>query len=276
MVDVTRPNTQVGTRSPGGSVGHSHGPETMAVGKSDVPFESTASGNSGVNQLVSRIGQHGEVSCFVVVVCGSATTTQRTRRAVTVFFLVANKSATVDKLLDSDDVGAIMKNASRLLVPAILAGLLPVADAEPARDVASVDSAVAKDTGRSDASLDSTVPTYGELLVELARKSALRAVQERGSDQAMEAISELAVRWLRMPEGATRVWDQHPRSVHAADKAVRNAQRSLWRTAERHDRLARAVSNDGMDASIEPNQISAVELHELLSAVGGRSRAADV
>ncbi|MEM9488613.1 MAG: sigma factor-like helix-turn-helix DNA-binding protein [Myxococcota bacterium] len=178
-----------------------------------------------------------------------------------------------------------MSNRSRLLVPATLAAaLLPAASASAGptavtpvseRPVVARSAVASAPTAATPDRHD--LATYGEMLAELARQAALRAAREGGSDGAMEAISELAARWLETAEGATRVWDQRPRSMNSAHLAVRNARRSLWRTEKRHERIAAAAARDGISdetdrLSLVPAQFAAAELGELLHAVAERDR----
>lgn len=166
-----------------------------------------------------------------------------------------------------------MHNASRLLVPALLAGLLPVSDLGVANaTTAASDGGPACDTPSLDVSDAATGHTYGELLLDLARKSANRAATKGHADPTMEAISELAVRWLRMPEGATRVWDRKARTEQSADMAVRNAQRSQWRKQRRHQRLAQIASKNEANMVITPNQQATVEVKELLDSMPDAER----
>ena len=151
-----------------------------------------------------------------------------------------------------------MVNRERLLLPVILAALASTAGAADASDAPRGKEADVRQSA-----------SYGELLTEMARASAARAGADRGADQTMEAISELAVRWLEMPDGATRVWDECPRSPASVRTAVRNAQRSLWRKERRHERIARAVSTP---TAIEANQPAAVELGQFLATAEAGDR----
>ena len=164
-----------------------------------------------------------------------------------------------------------MKNASRLLLPATLALLLPAGESAGSapQQVSDPTPPSSAQWAHNNRASDSSAATYGELLTDLARKAADRAALAGDNELAMEAISELALRWLEMPEGATRVWDQHPRAAPAARKAVRNAQRSILRKERRHERIAQAAPTATETA---PNQHAALELDELLQQVDERDR----
>lgn len=177
------------------------------------------------------------------------------------------------------------KASSSLLIPITFGLLLPAAGSaasnpasnpvetvpppQPAETVASprIDAPVGAipdiQTGVADGA------TYGEQLTELARRAARRAATNQGSDLAMEAISELAARWLVTPEGATRVWDRRTATRQSARKAIRNEERSLVRKERRHERIAQSAPTP---PSIAPGQIAAVELDELASRLGARDR----
>ncbi|MCG8418676.1 MAG: hypothetical protein MJE77_12120 [Proteobacteria bacterium] len=164
------------------------------------------------------------------------------------------------------------RTVSKLLIPLTLAALLPAGQRTAAQSSSGAGGSVDADrlesaVGQPDEERASQ--TYGEFLTEMAKRAAFRAAGNRGSDHVMEAISDLAARWLEMPGGATRVWDQYPRSPQSVQKAVRNAQRSLMRKERRHERIAAAAPGPG---AVEPTQQSAAELQELLQAVDARDR----
>ncbi len=149
-----------------------------------------------------------------------------------------------------------MSHAARSIVPIILALLAPAAASAEQR----AGAAQRADTERS--------PTYGDLLVDLAGRAAARAAESGTSDPAMEAISELAVRWLETSEDGARVWEERPRSAQSAEMAVRNAERSLWRKERRHERIAAAAAAAlPRHAAAQPGQTAALELAELWSLV---------
>lgn len=98
-------------------------------------------------------------------------------------------------------------------------------------------------------------PSYGELLVEQARLAARRAAANGRSDETMDAISRLAVRWLDTP-----VWDREAPRPEAALRAMRNERHSAARVERRHERNALAGAQV---LTVEAPQPAAVELAEL-------------
>ena len=168
------------------------------------------------------------------------------------------------------------KTSPGLLIPITFGLLLPTGSAASTEAGVSPPPRIDDRMGALAASADSTDGgravggvTYGEQLTELARRAARRAAANQGSDLSMEAISELAARWLVTPEGATRVWDRPTGNSQSARKAIRNEQRSLVRKERRHERIAQAVSTP---VSTEPGQFAAIEVDELVGSLEARDR----
>lgn len=152
-----------------------------------------------------------------------------------------------------------MQQRSRQLAVVLLALLAPALDAACARDNLLPDAP-------PDVAPDPAAPrTHGEVLIELAGRAALRAARAGAADDGMEAISDLAVRWLEARDDDRTVWQTYPRSEQSVALAVRNSRRDLYRTQRRHERLADALaSRPGTGATTAANQFAAARLEQVL------------